>query len=96
MSHGGRRSGAGRPKGIIDKRTKRLRDDLEAKYKYDPIKALVDFAAHSDPAIAIRARVALFEATVPKLKAIELESDSTLSTAPHRLAQDLMDEAVRS
>lgn len=88
---GGKRAGAGRPKGIIDKRSLKLQDKL-IQLKYDPIQTIVNFTKSADEGVALRASIAIFEACVPKLKATEIESHSVNSKRPSELTNEALEE----
>lgn len=77
MTHGGKRPGAGRKKGIANKVTIRTRADLEAYIEQagpraNPFQRLVDRMLKTrDPQVEIRCAIELCDRLLPKLKAVE-------------------------
>ena len=96
MSRGGRREGAGRPKGAVNKKSQEI-SDLLASLGVDPIEGMALIASNNksalgisdDVPIAIRAQ--MFKELAPyvayKLKAIEIGVDESSFLFPEdRLA----------
>lgn len=68
--NGGKRPGAGRPPGSINKKSYTVAQLLES-IGYDAIGMLVESARSSDEHVALRARCELIQYVHPKLKSIE-------------------------
>jgi hypothetical protein len=70
MPRGGRRPGAGRPKGARDKFNVALHERL-AGGEDDPAEILIGLMRHSNPSIALRAAKALMPHVYPKLSVLD-------------------------
>lgn len=67
---GGKRPGAGRPKGSVNKKSYTVAQILEAN-GYDAIGMLIASAYSADEQVALRARCELAQYVYPKLRSIE-------------------------
>jgi hypothetical protein len=83
-THGGKRSGAGRPKGSRGRRSEILAETLLAQGKC-PVEALIRLAekaeAEGELALAIGAWKSIVPYVYPKPKAVEIEPETVIELA---------------
>jgi len=83
MSHGGKRAGAGRKKGSLNKRTEKAKQAIQDtidRIGCNPLEAMLEIAEQAknegDLSLALSAYKELAQYVAPKRKAVELSGDS--------------------
>ena len=89
--HGGKRPGAGRPKGKLGRNTEDLARKLEA-LGCDPFEGMVELAMDTnlDPALRGRMYAELAMYVVPKRKSIEMQAEVKTETVTGPNAESLL------